>query len=191
MKLLAKWGWIGLVAFGLVLFVSGLYMIGQGMMARDEVTDTLADERIITSQNAEIPLARVTGPEEAKAQAEVIKQDALNITGGKTFAEMERNDPNRNVYLNPVTLRTALMQSYMAFKVADLVMGVGALVSVLGLGPSILGLYLGFVVVKRPEPSIEASVQPPAAAWSGTGRSPQPRQASERRHLCAEVACLT
>jgi hypothetical protein len=182
MKQIAKWGWLGLVAFGLVLFVSGLYMLAQGISARNEVTDTLADERIITSQNAEIPMAKVTGAAEAKAQADVIKQDALNITGGKTYAELDRNDPNRNVYLNSVTLRTALMQSYMAFKVADLVMGVGALVAVLGLAQAVLGLYLGFVVVKRTQPSVGASVidtpshtSPPTGAWKGTGRSPQPR----------------
>jgi len=183
MKLLANWGWTGLIGFGLVLLVSGLFMFAQGKSAHDEVTNTLAGERIITSQNAEIPLKPVTGPDEAKAQADTIKQDALNITGGKTYAELDRADPNRNVYLNSVTLRTALMQSYMAFKVADMVMGVGALVAVLGLAQIVLGLYLGFVVVRRPEPSVDAVLHPervpvsppPSAAWTGTGRTPQAR----------------
>jgi hypothetical protein len=183
MKLLAKWGWLGLVAFGLVLVISGLFMVFQGKSARDEVTNSLADERIITSQNAEIPMAKVTGPDEAKAQAEVIKQDVLKMTGGKTFAELDRSDPNRNTYVTSIALRTALMQSYMAFKVADLVIGVGALVAVLGLAQAVLGLYLGFVVVKRPQPSVESTVlpdtssrgSPPSAAWTGTGRTPQPR----------------
>ena len=177
MKLLAKWGWLGLLAFGLVLVVSGLYMVYAGRSAHDEVTDSLSDERIITSQSAEIPMAKVTGPAEAKAQAEVIKQDVLKMTGGKTYAELDRNDPNRNTYLTSITLRTALMQSYMAFKVADLVTGVGALVAVLGAAQAVLGLYLGFVVVKRTEPSVEGTTieRPPAAGWTGTGRSPQPR----------------
>jgi hypothetical protein len=183
MKLMAKWGWLGLVAFGLVLVISGLYMVYEGRAAHDEVTDSLADERIITSQNAEIPMVKVTGPAEAKAQAEVIKQDVLKMTGGQTYAELDRNDPNRNTYLTSITLRTALMQSYMAFRVADLVTGVGALVAVLGAAQAVLGLYLGFVVVKRPQPSVDASVQPdvpsqsspPSGAWRGTGRSPQPR----------------
>jgi hypothetical protein len=179
MKTFAKWGWLGLVAFGLVLVISGLFMIYEGKSAHDEVTDALADERIITSQNAEIPLAEVDGPAEAKAQAEIIKQDALQATGGKTWSELDRNDPARQTYLTSVTLRTALMQSYMAFKVADLVMGVGALVAVLGAAQAVLGLYLGFVVVKRAaEPSVEATTiqNPPTAAWTGTGRGQaQPR----------------
>jgi hypothetical protein len=180
MQTFAKWGWLGLVAFGLILVGSGLFMIYEGKQARDDVTNTLAAERIITSENAEIPLVRVTGPEEAKAQADIIKEDALRATGGKTWAELDRNDPNRQTYLTSVTLRTALMQSYIAFKVADLVMGVGALVAVLGAAQAVLGLYLGFIVVKRPEPSVDATVQPtsgpPSAAWTGTGRGqPQPR----------------
>jgi len=182
MKLMAKWGWTGLVGFGLVLVISGLFMIGQGISARDDVRDALVDERITTSENASIPQRPVTGAAEAKAQAEVIKEDVLRMTGGKTYAELDRSDPNRNTYLTSVTLRTALMQSYMAFKVADLVMGVGALVAVLGLGQAVLGLYLGFVVVRRPEPSVQAALHPenvpsppPTAAWTGTGRSPQAR----------------
>jgi hypothetical protein len=183
MKLMAKWGWLGLVAFGLVLVVSGLYMVSEGKSAHDEVTASLSDERIVGSQNTAIANEKVTGPDEAKVQADKIKQDVLNMTGGKTYAELDRNDPNRNTYLTSITLRTALMQSYMAFKVADLVMGVGALVSVLGLAQLVLGLYLGFVVVKQPRPSVEASTlpggpavtNPPSAAWTGTGRSPQPR----------------
>lgn len=182
MKLMAKWGWIGLVGFGAVLFVSGLFMVTQGMAARDEVRDALVDERIITSEKADIPLAPVTGAAEAKAQADIIKKDVLEMTGGRTYAELDRADPNRNTYLTSITLRTALMQSYMAFKVADLVMGVGSLVAVLGLAQAVLGLYLGFVVVRRSEPSVQNALHPenvpsppPQAAWTGTGRSTQPR----------------
>jgi hypothetical protein len=176
MKQMAKWGWLGLVAFGLVLFVSGLFMVFQGMSAKNEVTDTLSEERIVGAQDTSIANEKVTGPAEAKAQAEKIQQDVLQMTGGKTYAELDRNDPNRNTYLTSITLRTALMQSYMAFKVADLVMGVGALIAVLGLAQAVLGLYLGFVVVKRAEPSVDGTtIDRPSAAWTGTGRSPQPR----------------
>src|SRR5438045_2377394 len=69
MKLMAKWGWLGLVAFGLVLVVSGLYMIYEGKSARDDVTASLSDERIVGAQNTDIGNEKVTGPEEAKAQA--------------------------------------------------------------------------------------------------------------------------
>jgi hypothetical protein len=122
-------------------------MVGEARQAQDEVRDTLAAERIVTAEDAEIPLAPVTGPDEAKAQADIIFQHALRITGGKTYAELARDDPNRATYLNSVTLRTALMQAYLAFKVSDLVLGVGIIVALLGLSHVVLGLYLGLVTV--------------------------------------------
>jgi len=69
----------------------------------------------------------------------------LKTTEGKTYAEMDRNDPNRAQYLNSVTLRTALMESYLAFKIAQLVQGVGLIVTLLGGSQVVLGAYLGLV----------------------------------------------
>src|SRR3954465_2888254 len=123
MKALARYAWIGAVVFGLGLAGDGLFMIAQGRSAHDEVRDTLASEKFVTPEHAGIPTSPVTGPEEAKAQAEVIRQHVLKITNGKTYAELDKNDPNRNIYLTSVTLRTALMESYLAFKVSDLVTG--------------------------------------------------------------------
>ena len=150
-RLLARYAWVGAIVLGAILVVAGAFMVVQGRMAHNDVRDTLADERIITSQNAEIPLKPVTGAAEAKAQADVIREDALRITGGKTYAELEQNDPKRQTYLTSVTLRTALMQSYMAFKVADLVSGVGLIVAALGVSLIALGAYLGLVIVRPPE----------------------------------------
>jgi len=149
MSVIIKWAWVGAIAFGIALVGAGLFMVKEGRDAYDEVKDTLANERIVTSEDADIPLAPVTGPAEAKAQADAIREHALNISGGKTYAEMDRNDPNRATVLNSVTLRTALMQSYMAFKVSDLVSGVGAIVALLGASHVVLGAYLGLVMYRR------------------------------------------
>jgi hypothetical protein len=145
MNFVKKWAWIGAIAFGLVLVGSGLYMVREARLAHDDVRNALAEERIITAEDAEIPLVAVTGPAEAKAQADAIKAHILKTTGGKTYAEMSRDDPNRATYLNSVTLRTALMESYLAFKVSDLVQGVGVIVALLGLSHVVLGAYLGLV----------------------------------------------
>src|SRR6266545_7689119 len=151
MNLVKKWAWLGAIAFGLVLVGSGAYMVSEARAAHNEVRDTLADERIVSSEDADIPLAAVTGPAEAKAQAEAIKAHILTTTGGKTYAEMARDDPNRATYLNSVTLRTALMESYLAFKVSDLVQGVGIIVAMLGLSHVVLGAYLGLVAAPAKE----------------------------------------
>jgi hypothetical protein len=150
MKSVIKRAWVGAVVFGAVLVGAGGYMIMEGQAAHDEVRDALADERIITAEDAEIPLASVDSAAEAKAQADVIRKHALETTGGKTYAELDREDPARAVYLNSVTLRTALMESYLAFKVSDLVTGMGAIVVLLGLSHVALGVYLG-IATREPE----------------------------------------
>jgi hypothetical protein len=149
MSIVRRWAWVGAIAFGLALAVAGGYMMREARLAHDEVRDSLAAERIITAEDAEIPLAPVDSAAEAKAQADIIQVHALQITEGKTYAELERDDPRRATYLQAVTLRTALMESYMAFKVADLVQGVGIIVALLELSHVVLGAYLGFVVAPR------------------------------------------
>lgn len=121
---------------------AGVFMVSEARAAHDDVRVALSDERIITAEDAEIPLQPVDSAAEAKAQADIIRQHALDLTGGKTYAEMDRTDPNRATYLNSVTLRTALMESYLAFKVADLVLGVGIIVVLIGLSHIVLGIYL-------------------------------------------------
>ncbi len=145
MNFLARWAWIGAIGFGVVLAGAGLFMVSEARSAHDEVRTALADERIITAEDAEIPLQPVDSAAEAKAQADIMRQHALTLTGGKTYAELDKADPNRALYLNSVTLRTALMESYLAFKVADLVMGLGIIVALIGLSHVVLGIYLAVI----------------------------------------------
>ena len=149
MKSVLRWAWLGAIGFGVVLVGAGVFMVVEGRAAHDEVRTTLADERIITTEDAEIPLAEVDSAEEARAQADIIREHALAATGGKTYAELDRDDPARAVYLNSVTLRTALMESYLAFKVSDLVVGMGVIVALLGLSHVALGVFLGLAMKSR------------------------------------------
>ena len=145
MRTVIRKAWIGAIVFGFVLVGAGGFMVFEGRAAHNDVRDTLAEERIITAEDAEIPLASVDSAAEAKAQADIIRVHALETTGGKTYAELDREDPARAVYLNSVTLRTALMESYLAFKVSDLVVGLGLIVVLLGFSHVALGVYLGLL----------------------------------------------
>jgi hypothetical protein len=151
MNFIRKWAWLGAIAFGLVLMGSGAYMVQEARTAHNDVRDALASERIITPEDAEIPLAPVDSAAEAKAQADVIQKHALATTEGKTYSELARDDPRRGTYLQAVTLRTALMESYLAFKVADLVQGIGVIVVLLGASHVVLGAYLGLVTAPARE----------------------------------------
>lgn len=144
--------WIVPVILGLVFIGAGAYMIVQGLDAKDDVRTQLAAERILTAEDASIPNAPVDDVATARAQADVIKKHSLESSGGKTYAEMDREDPNRPTYLTGVTLRSALNLAVMGFKVSDLVIGMGAFVIVMGASHVLLLAPLTFWVL-RPEPT--------------------------------------
>jgi len=141
-----RWAWIGAILFGFVLVGAGGVMLLTGRAANNEIKDALAAERIVTAADSDLPNVAVTGPAEAKAQADAIWAHTMKQTGGKTYAELPQGDPLRATYLQSVTLRTALMESYLAFKVADLVMGIGLIVALLGASQVVLGIFLGLLV---------------------------------------------
>jgi hypothetical protein len=160
MEFIKKRAWIGAIVFGVVLIGAGLFMVREARSAHDEVRDTLAAERIVSAEDADIPLVAVTGPAEAKAQADAIRTHMLKTTNGKTYAELDRADPNRAQYLNSVTLRTALMESYMAFKIAELVQGVGIIVVLIGGSQVVLGIYLGLTTASAGERAAAKATRP-------------------------------
>ena len=160
-----QWAWVGAVLFGLSLVGAGLFMVNEGRAAHDDVMEALAAERIVTPADALLPNAPVTGPAEAKAQADTIWKHVMTQTGGKTYAELSRDDPLRATYLQSVTLRTALMESYLAFKVADLVVGVGILVALMGASQVVLG---GFLCLQSRVSREQARAVIVAAAVAGT-----------------------
>ena len=127
-------------------FVAGPYMAYRGVDAKNQVRAELRAENITTPADASIPNARVQDDKTALAQAEVIEKHALAITKGKTYAEMDRTDPARATAFQASALRTSLMASVLAWNVANLVIGLGALVFVLGL--VLLGVGL---VIRKPE----------------------------------------
>ena len=60
------------------------------------VSDQLAAEKITVSDDASCQAGQsVNGPLEAYCQAEIINHHALEATGGKTYAELDREDPLR------------------------------------------------------------------------------------------------
>jgi hypothetical protein len=149
--------------FGVGLVAAGLFMASEGRTAHNDVRDALSAERIVTPADSAIPNAPVTGAAEAKAQADIIWEHVLTLTGGKTYAELDREDPLRATYLQSVTLRTALMESYLAFKVADLVVGVGLIIALLGASQIVLGVFLGLMVRAQNEDRVSTTRAPAPA----------------------------
>ena len=109
-------------------------MIVGGIATWFVVSDTLADQQITTSDDACLPGRAVTGPFTAYCEAKVIEQHALEATEGLYYAEMDREDPLREVAMNASFLQSSLFTSVLAFGVAAMAVAVGLLFVLIGLG---------------------------------------------------------
>ena len=98
------------------------------------VADTLADQNIVTSEDACLPGRQVADPFTAYCQAKVIEKHTLEATGGLTYAELDREDPLREVAMNSAFLQSSLFTSIVAFGVAAMALAVGLLFVLIGLG---------------------------------------------------------
>ncbi len=131
-KLVRHWIWIAPLALGVVFLAAGVYMISEGQNAKNEVRDAIVAENIITAEDASIPNVLVDSAATARAEADVIEKHSLEITGGKTYAELDRDDPARDTAFTAANLRTGLNLAVMGFEVSDLVIGLGAFMVVIG-----------------------------------------------------------
>jgi hypothetical protein len=97
------------------------------------VQNQLADENITVSEDAaRFAGEKVDGPLTAYAQAEVIEKHALEASGGKTYAELGRDDPARATVMNASFLRASLFTSIVSFGVAAFAAGMGILIGLVG-----------------------------------------------------------
>jgi hypothetical protein len=176
---------IALMLLGLVFVAAGGYTVLRGFDAKDQVRNELIAQNITTPEDASIPNAVVKGPKTAEAMADIIQVHANEATEGRTYSEVGRylavgggdtNDaalavtddngrpvanPVRNTAFQAATLRTSLYTSIMAWNVADLVVGLGLMIVVLGFSVGGLGVALGALAI--PSLARRAHVEPIAA----------------------------
>lgn len=110
--------------------IIGLVMVVGGGVAWSLASNQLADQNMTVAEYSEEKSGKyagevVDGPVTAGAQADVIGTHALAATGGKTYAEMDREDPVRATAMDGALLRSALFTSVLAFGVSFMAGGVG------------------------------------------------------------------
>lgn len=136
-----------------VVIVVGIVFALAGAVTWFVVADQLAAEKITVSEDARFLAGRdVTGPFTAYAQADVINKHALEATGGKTYAELGKDDPMRQTAMQASFLRASLYTSVVAFGVAAMAVVLGVVLVLVG--ASIRSLTAALVAV----PSRLASV---------------------------------
>ena len=120
-------------AIGIISIVGGVAMIVVGGAVWGMVSSQLAAEKITVSEDATFMAgAQVVGPFSAFAQATVINHHALEASDGKTYAEIEQDDPTRQVVMNASFLRASLFTSVVSFGVAAFAIGAGLLIGLVG-----------------------------------------------------------
>lgn len=116
------------VVLGVILVVGGL---GTWIVVSTELSDqniTVADDAGCLAGD------EVNGPFSAYCQAQVIEKHALEATEGKTYAELDREDPLRQVAMNASFLRASLFTSVVAYGVAGTAILMGIVFMLIGLG---------------------------------------------------------
>jgi uncharacterized membrane protein len=118
---------------GTLVAVIGVLMIVAGGVTWFMVQEELSDARIVVAEDADMLAGdEVDGPLSAYAQAEIIDEHALEATGGKTYAELDREDPLRETAMSASFLRASLFTSVVAFGVAAMAVGVGIALILIG-----------------------------------------------------------
>lgn len=122
----AKW-------ISIVVMVVGAVMVLAGALTYANVSSTLADQRITVAEDASCLAGQpVSGPFSAYCQANIIDHHAREATGGKTYAELDREDPLRTTAMTASFLQASLYTSVVAFGVAFMAIGIGIVFILVG-----------------------------------------------------------
>lgn len=118
----------------IVVMVVGAVMVVAGALTFAMVSSTLADQKIVVSADADCLAGNeVKGPFAAYCEAITIDKHVLNATGGKTYAELDQDDPTRETAMTGSFLQASLYTSVVAFGVAFMAIGIGIVFILLGI----------------------------------------------------------
>ncbi len=118
---------------GPAAIVVGIVMAIAGVVAWVVISSTLSDQRITVSDDASCAAGdQVNGPISAYCQADVIDKHTEGITGGKTYAELDSEDPVRATAMDSAFLQASLFTSVVAFGVAAMAFVLGLLLILIG-----------------------------------------------------------
>lgn len=124
---------------GLAGIIGGILLVLVGILAWVAVSNQLSAENITVSEDAPILAGEhVDGPVEAFVQAGVINTHALEMSDGKTYAELDMDDPVRATVMDASFLRASLFTSVVSFGVALFAAAVGVVFVLFGFALRIL-----------------------------------------------------
>ncbi|WP_045741820.1 hypothetical protein [Actinoplanes rectilineatus] len=136
----------------LAVAAAGVIMVVAGAATWFTVQGQLADEKITVSEDAGwLAGDDINGPFSAYQEAQVIEKHALAASGGKTYAELDKEDPKRETVMNGSFLRASLFTSVVSFGIAAMAAGLGVIFIMIG--------YALFLVARRLTTATPAAVE--------------------------------
>lgn len=147
-----------LLGVGAVLVVAGATMIVRGLVGRREIRQELSAQKIVFPSAESLPPslvryagARVSSGVQARGFADLIAANLAGATAGRTYAEIAeecRSGAGRDGQLTQLretafvgqSLRASLLSAYQAWQVTTLVIGLGALLALIGLAFVAMGV---------------------------------------------------
>ncbi len=118
---------------GALVITFGVIFIVAGVVTWFAVQQQLSDENITVSADAAAFAGdKVTGPFTAYVEANTIEKHALEATGGKTYSQLDKDDPARQTAMTASFLRASLFTSVVAFGVALMAVGIGVAMLLIG-----------------------------------------------------------
>ena len=117
----------------ILVLAAGAILVVAGVGTWVVVQSTLADERITVSDDADYFAGEsVDGPLTAYSQANTIEKHATEAADGKTYAELDQDDPRRETVMTASFLRASLFTSVVSFGVAAMAGGLGVVLLIVG-----------------------------------------------------------
>jgi len=118
---------------GLAGIIGGILLIVVAIVAWVGVSSQLRAENIVIPDDAPIFAGKVVdGPIDAFVQAGIIDMHARAMADGKTYSELDQDDPLRTTVMNASFLRASLFTSVISFGIALFAGGVGVLFLLFG-----------------------------------------------------------
>jgi hypothetical protein len=163
-----------------VLIIVGIAVSVVGFVGREYVQDQVSNEKIVGSddmtpegikpgieeaglEDVSAPSCSVAGEEvdtgkEAKCFADYMRIHTLEGTGGKTYAQLPQDSPQRDLWVTETALTTALYTSYFAENVALFAIIVGIVMLLVGIG------FVVLILSSRRRAGAPSTETPPGAA---------------------------
>lgn len=126
---------------GRVVSLSGYGFIAAGVAGYLRVRQELLAENITVHEDVtKYAGKKVADPVTAYVQADIVRTHALAMTGGKSFADLPMDAPEREIALTAANVRSSLLTSVLSFGVAGLAAGTGVLAVLTGRGVRALAM---------------------------------------------------